>query len=152
MFHISTSKLVFPNKRPKTSSRTRVYIKYVVLHLPVTARFAIEFSTNGNTIASRFIFCGSHSRSRIPNSVVPRFLPFSSCTIVSLPRSPLSSSPSYFSEGIRTRRGASRWAHLLRLILRLHNSSLTLRIFTKYIAYWQHCFHASRLLGTLSNT
>lgn len=29
---------------------------------------------------------------------------------------------------------------------------LTLRIFTKYIAYWQHCFQDSRLFRTLSNT
>lgn len=37
-------------------------------------------------------------------------------------------------------------------LFQLRSPFLMLRIFTKYIAYWQHCFHISRLFRTLSNT
>lgn len=52
---LSTSKLVFPNKRPKTSSRTRgLYINYIALHLLVL-RFAFSFETRPIRVGFRSV-------------------------------------------------------------------------------------------------
>lgn len=54
VFHISTRKLVFPNKRPKTSSLTRVYIFIRSITSPRCS--AIRFSVLKTRFDSRFIF------------------------------------------------------------------------------------------------
>lgn len=117
-------------------SQGSIYL-YVVLHLLVAARFAFQFWKH---VWFAFYICNVLMFTD-PDSIV---LLFSSSFLFTVKLLPL-------LLWIHPGRGLIALDTFLRLF-QLRSPFLMLRIFTKYIAYWQHCFHISRLFRTLSNT